>query len=89
VEVAKEVKKKEVHCYNCGFLCGQIHKDSPYIEINLKGRKAIEEKKGVGTLGVLCYRGLLGQENFWLRPITGGNSIWPYPIPFCHLSQSF
>jgi phenylacetate-coenzyme A ligase PaaK-like adenylate-forming protein len=24
-----------------------------------------------------------------LRPITGGNSIWPYPIPFCHLSQSF
>jgi len=25
----------------------------------------------------------------WLRPITGGNSIWPYPIPFCHLSQSF
>jgi len=26
---------------------------------------------------------------YWLRPITGGNSIWPYPIPFCHLSQSF
>ncbi len=23
----------------------------------------------------------------WLCPITGGNSIWPYPIPFCHLSQ--
>ncbi len=22
-----------------------------------------------------------------LCPITGGNSIWPYPIPFCHLSQ--
>ena len=23
-----------------------------------------------------------------LRPITGGNSIWPYPIPSYHLSQS-
>ncbi len=29
-----------------------------------------------------------GKYDGWLRPITGGNSIWPYPIPFCHLSQS-
>ncbi len=26
-------------------------------------------------------------RNQRLCPITGGNSIWPYPIPFCHLSQ--
>jgi len=24
-----------------------------------------------------------------LRPITGGNSIWPYTTPVYHLSQSF
>ncbi len=31
--------------------------------------------------------GQKGYQRFWLCPITGGNSIWPYPIPFCHLSQ--
>ncbi len=31
----------------------------------------------IELLGAIC----------WLCPITGGNSIWPYPIPFCHLSQ--
>ena len=30
---------------------------------------------------------LVNEELRRLRPITGGNSIWPYPIPFCHLSQ--
>ena len=37
----------------------------------------------------LSFRIFEFESNPGLRPITGGNSIWPYHIPFCHLGQSF